>query len=493
MSSTPAVPAIRAWPRVTGQRMRRLAAVLLVAVWTTAGMPAHADTALQNTPELIRNVLEAVVNITVRKDMKRVSPAAEMAAATVSSSKPDHTAPPDIKTFIGSGFVVDPDGLVVTNYHVVEDAFEIKVMLPDGTVLTGTMESASRLADLALVRIHPDHKLVPVHWGDSNKVAIGEQVFAAGNPFGIGLSVSAGIVSAVNRDIQSTPYDDFIQTDATINHGNSGGPLFDMEGKVIGVNSAIISPTTGSAGLGFALPSNSARFVIERLEKYGWIRPAWIGVKLQQVTEDMAQAMGMSQPQGAIVAWVLPDSPAHKAGLEVGDIVLQYNNQTPQDERALLRDIVATPVGTTVPLVLRRDGVQHTVSITPEVFPRDQWAKQDAPLATERPKIVIPPDLGLNLAPVPKAEKMSLGMTDGLTAVLVAGVAPDSDAARRGMTDGDLILRVQNKSVATPAQVQAGIDAARAAKRNYVLMLVLPKVRPTPGPKWMALQVGVDG
>ncbi|HEX2940712.1 MAG TPA: trypsin-like peptidase domain-containing protein, partial [Rhodopila sp.] len=375
MSSTSAVSSRPVQPWVMGSRLGRFAAAVLVAVCmaTGAAPPARAETPLQNTPQLIRNVLQSVVNITVRKDMTRETPSPDTAAATVSASQPDSSAPPNIKTFIGSGFVVDADGVVVTNYHVVEDAFEIKVMLSDGTVLDGTMESASRLADLALVRIHPQEKLVPVQWGDSNKVAIGEQVFAAGNPFGIGLSVSGGIVSAVNRDIQSTPYDDFIQTDATINHGNSGGPLFDMEGKVIGVDSALISPTTGSAGLGFALPSNSARFVIERLQKYGWIRPAWIGIKLQQVTADMAQAMGMSQPQGAIVAWVLPDSPAHKAGLQVGDIVLQYNNQTPQDERALLRDIVATNIGSTVPVVYMRDGERHTTQITPEVFPRDQW------------------------------------------------------------------------------------------------------------------------
>ncbi|MBE7159382.1 MAG: trypsin-like peptidase domain-containing protein, partial [Rhodospirillales bacterium] len=215
------------------------------------------------------------------------------AMAAAKSPSPSLHSAPVVKSYVGSGFVIDPSGVIVTNYHVVEKAFDIEVTFADGTRFPGKTLSASRLADLAVLQVQPDHPLQAVHWGDSDTVAIGDQVFAAGNPFGIGLSVSAGIVSGLNRDIQNSPYDDLIQTDATINHGNSGGPLFDMQGNVIGVNSAIISPTQGSAGLGFAIPSNTAHFVIDRLRTYGWVRPAWIGVKIQQVTPEIAAGMGM--------------------------------------------------------------------------------------------------------------------------------------------------------------------------------------------------------
>ena len=197
---------------------------------------------------------------------------------------------------------------------------------------------ASRIADLAVVQVQVDHHLTPVQWGDSTKVRVGDQVFAIGNPLGIGMSVSSGIVSGLNRDVQDSPYDDYIQTDAAINHGNSGGPLFDMEGRVIGMNTALVSPTDASAGLGLAIPSDSVQFVVDRLMKYGWVRPGWMGVKVQQITREMAEAMG-TKPEGSVVAWVMPDGPAHKAGIEIGDVILKYGDDAPGDERALLRDI----------------------------------------------------------------------------------------------------------------------------------------------------------
>jgi serine protease Do len=376
---------------------------------------------------------------------------------------------------------------------VVENAFDITIMFFDGTRLPGKMISASRLADLALLKVETDHPLVAIHWGNSDMLQVGDQVFAAGNPFGIGLSISAGIVSGLNRDIQNSPYDDLIQTDATINHGNSGGPLFDMRGNVVGVDSAIISPTSGSIGLGFAIPSNTARFVIDRLRTYGWVRPGWIGVKVQQMTPEMAKAVGMAQPEGSIVAWVLADGPAMKAGLAIGDVILRYDGRAPSDERALLRNIAHTPVGDTVNLVVRHNGAERSLPIVIQEWPRNQWDLQDAPRPVEKPKIVIPPDLGLSLSAIDAAQRVRLGAEHGLDGVLVTGVAADSDPAHRGMASGDIILRVQDKPVATPADVQSGINAARALKRDFVLMLVYPKTRDVPGPKWMALQLGAAG
>ena len=358
---------------------------IMAIVLAGSVMPAMSEDLQGNRAELIRSLLPAVVNISVRKDVA-ASPSAEVATAS------DRGA---IKAYVGSGFIIDPSGLLVTNYHVVEDAFEISVTLSDGTELPGTMLHASRQADLAIVQIKTDHALKPVQWGDSNKLQVGDQVFAIGDPLGIGTSVSAGIVSGLHRDVQDLPYDNYIQTDAAINHGNSGGPLFDMEGHVVGVNTALVSPTESSAGLGLAIPADSVRFVVDRLIEYGWVNPGWMGIEVQQVTREMAAAMGSQQPEGSVVSWVLPDSPAQKAGIEIGDVIIRYADYAPPDERALLRRIAHTPVGDTVQVALLHDGMPRVLPVTIESWPRSQWDKRDAPMTPERPKLTIPPDLGL--------------------------------------------------------------------------------------------------
>jgi serine protease Do len=467
---------------------RLLVVVITVVKACTLGLPALADDIGANKAELIRGLLPTVVNISVKKE-EFTTPD----PATVSANMPQADPGASIKTYVGSGFVIDPSGLIVTNYHVVENAFEVTVMFSDGTRVPGKTVSASRLADLALMKVEMDHPLAAAQWGNSELLQVGDQVFAAGNPFGIGLSVSAGIVSGLNRDIQDSPYDDFIQTDAPINHGNSGGPLFDMQGKVVGVNSTIISPTAGSVGLGFAIPSSVAHFVIDQLRTYGWVRPGWVGVKVQQMTPEIANAMGMVRPEGSIVSWVLPDGPAMKSGLAIGDVIMRYNGSVLSDERALLRSIAHTPVGETITLLVRRDGEERPVPVPVEAWPRNQWEARDAPTAVQRPKTVIPPDLGLSLSPIGKEERAQAKLENDMNGVLVTSVAANSDSARRGMASGDIILRVQDLPVSSPAEVQTGVDAARARKRNFVLMLVLPKVRKVPGPKWVALQVASVG
>lgn len=471
---------------------RRLFPGLLLAatiMLLTASPPARADDIGANKSELIRAVLATVVNISTRKD-EDSNTATAVASAGAARGKPSAETPgQDIKSYVASGFVIDPSGLIITNYHVVEDAFEITVRLSDGSLLPGKMVGASRLADLAIVKVTPDHPLPAAHWGDSDKLQVGDQVFAAGNPFGLGLSVSAGIVSALNRDIQDSPYDDFIQTDAAINHGNSGGPLFDMQGNVVGVNSTIISPSRGSSGVGFAIPASTAHFVFDQLRTYGWVHPGWIGVKIQQVTREIAASLGMPQPNGSIVSWVLPDGPAKKAGLAIGDVILRYDGTTPTDDRALLRDIAHTPEGAQITLTVLRNGSELTVPVTAEAWPRDQWDVRDAPTPVAQPKLPVPRDLGLSLSALDPATKVKLKLGTDTGGVLVKTVAPWSEAANRGFTGGDVILRVQDKPVATPDDVLSGINAARSSKRDFVLMLVLPKVRDVPGPKWIALRV----
>ena len=298
---------------------------------SASDVSAHAADLVANRTELIQRLLPTVVNITVRKDVAP-PPGAQTASA---SSGSDNT-----KSYVGSGFVIDPSGAIATNYHVVENAFEIEVTFSDGTTLPATLLHASRLADLAVVQVKPDHPLTPIQWGDSTKLNVGDQVLAIGNPLGIGLSVSAGIVSGLNRDVQDSPYNHYIQTDAAINHGNSGGPLFDMPGRVVGVDTALVSLTEASAGTGTRHPLR-CRGVRGRTADAIRLGPS--GLDRHQDPAGHAghgACDGHARPQGSIVSWVMPGGPAKHAGMAIGDVILKYGDDAPHDERALLRDIV---------------------------------------------------------------------------------------------------------------------------------------------------------
>jgi serine protease Do len=466
--------------------LRRILAVGAITVLMIGGvaLSTRADDEKMSESQVIQSELPTVVNIHVKKVERVTSPDAKGPANSASKGATV------IKGYVGSGFIIDPSGLIVTNYHVVDGAYQIVVTLSDGTHLDGKMTTASRLVDLALVQVHADHPLPAAHWGNSDTLEVGDPVLAAGNPFGLGLSLASGIVSALNRDIQNSPYDDLIQTDALLNHGNSGGPLFDRKGDVIGVNSTIISPTTGSAGLSFAIPANGAHFVVNQLRTYGWVHPGWIGVRVQTMTDDMANALRLPQPEGSVVSWVLPDSPAMKAGLRIGDVILEFNGAKPGDERALLRDIARSPTGASTTMVVLRDGKQVKLPITVDVWPRSQWEVLDSPAEILQPSMPMLPHLGLTLAPITTAaEKTKLGLAANTDGVLVTKVLAESDLAYQGIQSGDVILRVQNNPVATPAAFWTDIDAARADKRYFVMLLVFPKVRTILGAKWVAARV----
>jgi serine protease Do len=465
-------------------------AVTTIVVVLLAGAVSRADVAAYDMPSIVARVMPTVVNISVRK-LEQPNQAPSV-AVTADASVPLEPDSPLIKHYVASGFVIDPAGVIVTNYHAVENAFEIAVTLEDGSTRPGSVFNASRVADLALVKVSTDKLLPASHWGNSDALHVGDQVFAVGNPFGLGMTVTSGIVSALNRDIQNSPYDELIQTDAAINHGNSGGPLFDMKGEVVGVNSDLISPTAGSVGLGFALPASSARFVVDRLLSHDEIRPAWIGMKVQQVTLDLAQGMGLMYPQGSVVSWVIPGGPAQKAGLQIGDIILRIDGRPPSDERALLRDIAETHAGDTITLVISRGGQERSLSVETKEWPRSQWDKEDAPLQVKKPDLVIPRDLGLSLSAIPVAGRANMGLEDGMAGVLITNVLPNSDPSGRGLHSGDIILRVWDQPVDSPETVQSMIDAARAQNRNFVVMLVLPKQQTVPGPRWVALQLKLD-
>ncbi len=441
--------------------------------------------------DLVKNLLPSVVNITARAQVPApTSDAMDTAAA-------DERQQFQIRVNAGSGFVVQPDGVIVTNWHVVDGAYEIFVTFADGSRASAEVLNAARLIDIAILKVNTGHPLVAVRWGNSGKVQIGDPVLAIGNPLGVGLSVTAGIVSALNRNLMDTPYDDFIQTDAPINHGNSGGPLFNLKGEVIGINTALISPTSASAGLGFAIPSNDAHFAIERLLHYGWVRPAWLGVKIQSLTPEMAAALGMAQPDGSIVAWVVAGGPAAAAGVRIGDVILRFGEQVPSDDRALLRLIAASPPGEKTTITLLRDGQQLDLPVTLAEWPKMQWEERDAPTKAAEPRWVIPPDLGISVQP-PPADFLSKNSfpanTKDMQAVMVNSIRKDAEAARRGLQAGDLILRIDDRSIASASDLQEQIDRARAAHRKFAMFLILPKSAAEkgskfPGPKWIALRV----
>ncbi len=430
---------------------------------------------------LVRTLLPSVVNISSRKvDIEPGSPMNAAASGRANSGR--------VITLSGSGFIVDPKGVIATNYHVVGGAYEIVVTFWDGSRAPAKLMAATKVGDIAILKVNVGHELPIVRWGNSDQVQVGDPAIAIGNPLGIGMSVSSGIVSALNRDIMASPFDDFIQTDAAINHGNSGGPLFNMAGHVIGIDTAIYSPTTGSVGIGFAIPSNDAEFVIRRLMKYGSVKPGWIGVSLQQVTPDIAAALGMSRPDGSILADVDPSSPAAKAGLRVGDVIMTVNSRPAKDTRAVMRDTAKVPVGDKVTIGFWRGGKDETVTFAVADWPKaTKLDKPATPAAFDR--AAVPQNLGLQLTAFDDQARNKYGIDFDQSGVLVTGVAANTDAAERGLVAGDVILQVQEHPVGTPAEVQQQLEAARAAKRAMVLVLVQPKLQPQPATQ----EVGMPG
>ncbi len=377
-------------------------------------------------------------------------------------------------TSLGSGFIIDPSGYVVTNNHVIEGADKITVTMFDDTTLEAELIGRDEKTDLALLKIKEKGTYPAVSWGDSDRVRVGDWVIAIGNPLGLGGTVTAGIISQKQRDINAGPYDDYIQTDAPINRGNSGGPLFNMAGQVIGINTAIYSQSGGSIGIGFAIPSNLADGVIDQLRKFGTTRRGWLGVQIQQVTDEIAESLGLKDAKGALVAGVLENSPAEAAKMKTGDVILEFNGRDVEESRKLPRIVAETEVGKTVDVVVWRDGRRRTVRVTlGELEKFDQ-----ANLSTETPGEVEQPveraidELGLSLSTITRtmAEKYSLS-TD-LEGVVITDVKGDSGAAEKGLRKGDVIVEVNQEKVSTPDAVAAKIKDASKSGRRSVLLLI---------------------
>jgi serine protease Do len=391
---------------------------------------------------------------------------------------------------LGSGFIIDPSGLVVTNNHVIDGADEITVTLQDNTVLKASVVGRDETGDIALLKVTPEKPLPSVPFGDSDTARVGDWVVAIGNPFGLGGTVTAGIVSARGRDIRQGPYDDFIQTDAAINRGNSGGPLFNMEGQVIGINTAIYSPSGGSIGIGFSIPSNMAKADVEQLRNYGHPRRGWLGVRIQQVTPDIAESLGLHDASGAMVAGVNDGGPAANANIRNGDIILKFNNQDVKEMRNLPRIVADSEVGQKVPVVLWRDGKEITVQATLAEKPDDttQVASAAPDVKPAQPKQTEIAGLGLKLSPITPDAKDTFQLNADQKGVVITDVAPDSPAAERGLKPGDVIVEVQQEPVASPGDVQTRVDGVRKQSRKSVLMLIQSQ----DGLRWVPLSLGGD-
>jgi len=373
---------------------------------------------------------------------------------------------------LGSGFIIDTSGVVVTNNHVIADADEINVIMNDGTKIKAELVGVDKKTDIAVLKFKPVKPLVAVKFGDSDKLRLGEWVIAIGNPFSLGGSVTAGIVSARNRDINSGPYDNYIQTDAAINRGNSGGPLFNLDGDVIGVNTAIISPSGGSIGIGFAVPSVTAVAVLDQLREFKEVRRGWLGVKIQQVTDEIAESLNIKPARGALVAGVDDKGPAKPAGIEPGDVIIKFDGKDIKEMRDLPKIVGDTPVGKDVPVIVVRKGKEETKTVRLgrlEDTPQQASVKTDAP-AEE--KSVVQKALGLNLAGMTDDLRKKFKIKDSVKGVVITGVDANSAAQEKRLNAGDVIVKVTDEEVANPADVQTRIDQLKKDGKKTALLLV---------------------
>jgi len=384
---------------------------------------------------------------------------------------------------LGSGFVISEDGYVVTNNHVIEKADEIEVEFFSGESLAATVVGTDPKTDIALLKVEPEQPLPFVSFGDSDTARVGDWVLAMGNPLGQGFSLSAGIVSARNRALSGT-YDDYIQTDAAINRGNSGGPLFNMAGDVVGVNTAILSPTGGSIGIGFSMASNVVKRVVDQLKEYGETRRGWLGVRIQDVTEDVAEAMGLDSVAGALVTDV-PEGPAAEAGMQAGDVILSFDGKDVEDTRGLVRQVGNTAVGKTVRVVVYREGKTRTLKVT---LGRREVAEGSIPVAQPGAAPEAPQEksmMGLTLKPLDDELRAQLELDGNATGLVVTEVDELSEAYEKGLRAGDVITEAGQQKVTSIPDLDARIAGAREAGRKSLLLLV----RRAGEPRFVALNI----
>jgi serine protease Do len=480
--------------RLTWLSLALVAAGVIVIGQLSPAPPAQASAPVDQqvrsgAPASFANVIEAVqpavVNISVSGAMSNVEGAPGAPFEDFEDflrrffdrqslpGDPPRTRPAPRETpmfqGMGSGFIVDPKGYVVTNQHVVDHASDITVTLHDGKRLPATLVGVDEKTDLAVLRVETDQTLPYASFGDSDRTRIGDWVVAIGNPFGFGGSATAGIVSARGRDIQSGPFDDFLQIDAPINRGNSGGPLFDLDGKVIGINTAIYSPNGGSVGIGFAIPANLAASVVEELRANGRVERGFIGVSIQQVDEEIAGSLGIEKDKGALVASVVPGSPAERAGLQAGDVILSIDGSEVSHVKDVSRRIADTEPDQKVEVGILRDGGRKTVEIR---VGRMEETEREAAMPSERGENPEA-SLGLALSDLTPQARARLGLENDVRGALVVGVEEGSPASRKGLQEGDVVVMVGQTPVDSARQALAEIERQKSAGRQSVLLRVV--------------------
>ncbi len=449
-----------------------------------AAMPSS----VQGYADLVQAVAPAVVNVRVERD------AAPVAMNEGPSGEDSPFNNPEMREFFerffgqpmpqmpgpgpenrgdrrqlgeGSGFIIDAEGYIVTNAHVAGGADEITVALQDGDEHDAKLIGVDEKTDLALLKIETDQPLPFVEFADSDKVRVGDAVVAVGNPFGLGGTVTSGIVSAAGREIGSGPYDDFLQIDAAINRGNSGGPTFDTDGKVVGVNSMIFSPSGGSVGIGFAIPANLVKEIVADLRQDGKVERGWLGVQIQGIDEDLARALGRDNEDGALVAQVFDDSPAAKAGLKQGDVIVTFGDTKVERLRDLTTAVARTDPGQAQDVEVYRDGKEQSLKVEVALMPGDDPTQMAAAGQDDDQ-----PRLGMSLAPLDDQARERLGLDEGTQGVVIAGVEPGSSAEEKGLRQGDVIMEVAGKQVADPETVVQAVQQAAKDGDKLVLMSV---------------------
>jgi serine protease Do len=379
-------------------------------------------------------------------------------------------------TSLGSGFIIDASGYIVTNNHVISEADEITVTLHDDTKLEAKLIGRDPKTDLALLKVKPETKLPAVPFGDSGSARVGDWVVAIGNPFGLGGTVTAGIVSARQRDINSGPYDDFIQTDASINRGNSGGPMFNLAGEVIGINTAIFSPSGGSVGIGFAIPANLARPIIEQLQKYGKARRGWLGVRIQTVTDEIAQSLGLDSATGALVSSLTKGGPAEKYKIKVGDVILKFDGKNVGEMRRLPRIVAETSIGKAVQVDVWRQGKRVRLPVVLGEFPEDdaKLAARTPGAAPEKEPRLELDELGMTLSMLTPHLREQFKLDENADGVVITKIKPAGPAAEKRISAGAIIRKIgpDQEIVKTPDQVKKKVAQARKDKLTTILVLI---------------------
>jgi len=461
------------------------AAVAVFLAAASFAAPAAAKPVPDGFADLAQKVMPSVVNISTTQEIGgTMSEGEDGEQPQLPPGIPDffrdffenRKIPPQEAHAMGSGFIIDPSGIIITNNHVVDGAQKVVVTLNDGTELDAEVLGRDRRTDIAVLKVKPAQPLQAVQFGDSDALRVGEWVIAVGNPYGLSGTVTSGIVSAIDRDINAGPYDDFIQTDAAINQGNSGGPLFDMDGKVVGVNSVIISRSGGNVGIGFSIPSRLVQRVVADLRKYGQVQRGWLGVGIQPVDQAIADSVGLKESKGAMVTNVVEGDPAEKAGVKSGDVILEFDGQEVADTRALLRAVADAPAGQKVPLVVWRAGAKKTLYVQVGQMKPDDEAPADP--ATGKKKEVTPTAagsveaLGLTMTAITDDTRRQMQLPEKATGVVVTKVDRASEAAQKDIKRGDIIARIGDKEIKTPAEAKAAIDTEKKSGRSTILLRV---------------------